>query len=515
MSIPASNIVQVNPAVVAANGNPLALNGLFLTENTQMPTGTVLAFTSAAAVSNFFGPSSAEYTQALIYFGGYIGSSVIPGQMLFAAFNLAARAAFLTSGSLAGLTLTQLQAFDGTLTLTINGTTETSSTINLAGATSFSNAATLIQAGFTGTVPVVTYNAVTSAFVFTSPTTGAASTITFATGTIAADLNLTSATGAYLSQGAVLDTPNTAMNNAVASTQNFVSFVTLWEPTVSDKVNFAIWSNGQNNRYLYLAWDTDAQAIVQNSTECFGAVALAAAYNGVAAISGNAADVAVQVAAGTAPVGTTLAIAALATATFVAGTIASINFSQTNGRITLAFRSQGGLISTCTDTTSSATLLANGYSFYGTYATANQNFTFFYNGNMPGEFDWIDTFINQVFMNSQFQLDDMTLLTQVGFVPYDPAGYALLRASKQDTINTMLNFGGIATGVVLSSAQIAEINQAAGVNAASVIQTNGYYLQILDPGATVRAARGTPVQNFWYADGGSVQRLVLASIEVQ
>lgn len=515
MSIPASNIVTINPGVVAAGGNPLSLNGLFLTENTSMPTNTVLSFPTALAVSKYFGPSSGEYLQSQIYFGGYTNGSLIPSAMLFAAFNLAARAAFLTSGSLAGLTLTQLQTFDGTLILTINGTLETSSTINLAGATSFSNAATLIQAGFSGTVPTVTYNAVTNTFVFTSPTTGTASTITFATGTIATDLGLTSATGAYLSQGDTADTPATALNSAIAVSQNFISIVTLWEPTVTDKTNFAIWSNGQNNRYLYIAWDTDAQAIVQNATEPFGAIAKLAGYNGVAAISGSAADIATLIAAGSVPAGTTLATATLAVASFVAGTIASINFAQTNGNITLAFRNQSGLSPTCTSTPTDKTLIANGYSFYGQYATANQQFTFLNNGNMPGEFGWINDFVNQVYMNSQFQLDDMTLLTNVGQVPYDPTGYALLRQSKQGTINAMLNYGGIQTGVVLSTEQVAAVNQAAGVNAASVIQTNGYYLQILDPGATVRAARGTPIQNLWYTSGGSVQQLVLSSLEVQ
>jgi hypothetical protein len=172
------------------------------------------------------------------------------------------------------------------------------------------------------------------------------------------------------------------------------------------------------------------------------------------------------------------------------------------------------LVPTCANQQLAANLLANGYSFYGSYATANQGFIFFYNGQMPGEFEWLDTFADQVYLNSQFQSALLTLVTQVGAVAYDPAGYSLIRSALQGPINAGLNFGSIRTGVVLSSAEIAEVNAQAGVDAATQIQNQGYFLQILDPGATARAARQTPIINFWYADGGAVQKFQVASIDV-
>jgi hypothetical protein len=216
--------------------------------------------------------------------------------MIFAPFNLAARSAFLQSGSLAGLSLTQLEALSGTLILTVAGVVETSAAIDLSTAGSFSGAATLIQAGFTTPPFTVAWNPVTSAFVITTTATGATETITFASGTLAAGLNLTQATGAILSQGAALDTPATAMANAVRVTQNFASVVTLWEPTLSDKEGFAAWFNAANMAYLYLGWDSDPNASVQGNTTSFGAVAKAAQYNGVACISG---DPALALASGT------------------------------------------------------------------------------------------------------------------------------------------------------------------------------------------------------------------------
>ena len=83
-----------------------------------------------------------------------------------------------------------------------------------------------------------------------------------------------------------------------------------------------------------------------------------------------------------------------------------------------------------------------------------------------------------------------------------------------DTINAAINFGAIRAGVPLSAAEIAEINMAAGQPVASAISTQGWYLQILDPGPEIRAVRGTPIQDFWFTDGGAVQKLTLQSVDV-
>ena len=59
------------------------------------------------------------------------------------------------------------------------------------------------------------------------------------------------------------------------------------------------------------------------------------------------------------------------------------------------------------------------------------------------------------------------------------------------------------------------MNQAAGRDVSTTIEQQGYYLQILDPGAQVRGNRGTPIINFWYTDGGIIQGITVNSVEVQ
>lgn len=506
MTIPASDIVTVNPGVVGSGGNPLALNGVMLSKNILLPTKAVQSFASPDAVSAFFGPASDEYALAQIYFLGFDNSTIKPGALLFAPFVDTARAAWLQSGSLAAMSLTQLQALSGVLTLTVNGVSNTSSSINLATATSFSDAASKIAAGFLGSPLTCAWNAVNSTFTLTSATTGDSSTITYATGTLSAGLKLTAATGALLSQGQAVDTPTTAMDMVKHATQNWVDFMTLWEPDLATKELFAVWTNAQNQRYAYIAWDTDGQAVVNGSTTCFGAVAKALAYDGVVPVSGDANAATAQ--------GTTLAAATRNLAALVLGTVASIDFSRTNGRITAAFKSQSGFIPTVLDQQVAANLLANGYSFYGAYATANDQFNFIYNGQMSGKWKWLDTFVDQVYLNSQFQLALLSLLTSVKSIPYNQAGYSLIRAAMIDPINAGLNFGSIRTGITLSESQKAQVNQAAGLDVSTIIEQQGYYLQILDPGAQVRGNRGTPVINFWYTDGGAVQKINVASIDI-
>lgn len=570
-SIPAARLAQVIPGVLSAGGNPLALNSVYLTSDPSIPYGAALAFASAVDVSDWFGPSAPETILANVYFAGFINCTVLPGTLYFTQFNTAPIGAYLRGGSVAGMTLTQLQALSGTLAVTINGVLNTSAAINLSGATSFTNAATLIQAGLqsataifsgtasqatsvvtiattvsgslavgdvlsgsgvsgpatiislgtytvlagTGTVNVSTsatvslgtatvagvgtcvYDALREAFVIDSPTTGVNSTISFATaGTLANGLNLTSVLGAVTSQGAIANTPAGVMAQVVAATQNWATFLTVAEQSLSNKEAFAAWVQTTNKRYLYVAQDSDQSPTTSpNATGSFGNIVNAAQDDGVMPVY---------------DISGTGVIAAFQTAI-----AASINFNQRNGRTTAAFRGQAGLVAQVTNETVYDNLVANGYNCYAAFATANQQFTQNQPGQISGEFRWFDTYIDQIYLNSQFQLALMKLLASVPAVPYVTRGYNLIRSALLDPINQGLNFGSIVSGVQLSASQSAQLNNATGdTGATATIQNTGWYLQILDPGAIVRGGRGTPTINFYYSDGGSVQQISMASIDV-
>ena len=487
-SIPVSELVSVNPSVLGTGGSPLSMNSVFLTTNTNVPLGDVSSFADAQAVSDFFGATSVEATAANIYFAGFSGSTIKPSVLYFAQYNPTAASAYTRGASLASMTLTQLKTLSGTININVDGVAKTG-TINLSSATSWSNAATIISTALG--VPV-NFDTQLQAFEIYSATTGVNSTVEYAGGTLSPSLMLTKAKGAVISLGAAADDPVTAMDNVVKSTLDWVTFTTLYEPTLADKTAFASWTNSKGDRYAYVAWDTDVAATQAGNTTSFGMVCKNAQYDGTIAIYGG-----------------------VEKAAFVCGMIASINFTETNGRVNFAYRTQSGLTPDVTDATIATNLLANGYNFYGAYAVGKNRYTIFYNGETAGRWKWANTYIYQIRLNSQLQLALIELLVNTKSIPYNALGIALQRAACQDPINEALNFGAIREGVTLSEQQKAIINMEAGFDAATQIETNGYYLLIQQASAQVRGLRASMPMKLWYADGGDVNSINLASIAVQ
>jgi len=158
-TLPASLDVNVVPSVISAGGSALQMSGLFLTQETRPPLGSVLSFANAgqpnpaANVSAYFGPLDPVTSYAKTYFAGFSGGSATPAAMLVAQYNSGPVPAYLRGGSVAALTLAQLQGISGTLTVTMDGYARTAAALNLSAATSFSSAATIIQTAINTGLP--------------------------------------------------------------------------------------------------------------------------------------------------------------------------------------------------------------------------------------------------------------------------------------------------------------------------------------------------------------------------
>lgn len=510
-TIPARAIVQVVPGVLAAGGSALDMIGLMLTNSTRVPIGSVQPFASADDVGEYFGDASQEATVAGKYFLGYTNATKLPGSILIAQYPSSAVAAWLR-GFNTGLSLTQLKALTpGTLSIDVNGSTKTSASIDLSGATSFTNAATIIEAAFTTPGFTVTYDSQSGGFLFTNSSTGASSTITAAAvGSLATSLKLTTAAGAITSQGADAATPGPFMDDLIDVTQNWATFFTLFDPDVSgndNKMAFAEWNNDQGNQFAYVAWDTDV-----TPTQTVPATSSL----GYLLEQGNF--------SGTFPMWVLDSTQGPLKAAFISGTAAATNFNRLNGRITYAFRSQTGLVADVTTQSVAANLggdpqsigsRGNYYNFYGAYATRNDQFVWNQRGFVSGPFLWFDSYINQIWLNNQLQLALMVMLGAQNSIPYNAAGYAMIEAACLDPIQQAITFGAIRAGVTLSQSQAQQVNAASGLDIADTIQAQGWYLQVADAAPQVRAARASPPCTLWYTDGQSVQAINLASINIQ
>ena len=127
-----------------------ALDRLFLDPNNRMPLYKVLSFNNETEAANFFGAASVEASLAAQFFAGYHGSSA---HMLFARFPVGGARAHLYGANLSDLTLGQLQAINGSLSVGSQGY-DYSASINLSGVASFPAAAARITAALNRRLPV-------------------------------------------------------------------------------------------------------------------------------------------------------------------------------------------------------------------------------------------------------------------------------------------------------------------------------------------------------------------------
>jgi len=494
MTIPASYIVAINPRLIPAGGTDLEFNGLFLTENAMIPADApLMAFTSAETVSAFFGETSNEYAVAAQYFLGYNNSFSKPRRLMFGRRVSSAVGAWLRGAKFNG-TLAEIQAVtSGVLTITINETEISISSVDLSGATSFSDAASTIETALDAELTGVTmaYSSLTGAFQINSPATGATETISFASGTLAELLNLTETAGAVLSQGSDALTQTANMNAIKRQSQNWVTFTTLYTATDSEHLGLAAWASAQGIDYLYVGWTNDARLLVQGGTSDIASQIEAAEYGATALVYDN-----VMVAA------------------FVLGCAASINWERYQGTINFAFKHADGLAPTVTDETTAALLDAKGVAYVGKFATRNDAFTFLYPAAMFGRYGFIDAFVNTIWLKNVMQVSIMNGLTNAGRVPYNDRGYALIRAWLQDPVNRAKNNGVIDDNVTLSESQKAQIFNETGKDLTTELWTQGYAILVEDAGAAVRVGRNSPNISVYYTYGGSVNRIEVASTAV-
>lgn len=485
MTIPASQLVDITPRVIGGGLSGLAFVGTFLSKNASLPTATAVPFYSQKAVGEYFGTSSNEYALAGNYFLADSNSARKPNVLWFYRYVDTATAAFLrgiTPASLNELT----EVTSGSFGIKINGTSVSVTGLDLSSQVSYSGVASAIQtklaSGLAGTT--CTWDSNFQAFVITSPTTGSTSTIEFATaGSTGTDVSeLLGLTSGALSQGSAVTSLTDTMSGCVNSNSNFWSFMPVWEENSTEALELAGWCNSQGVRFMYAMVDTSNAGLTANNQACLAYQV--ADYYGVCSLYN------------------TKALGAMAM-----GIGASVDPAQLNGRKTWAYKQQNGLAYTVNDETSAPILLANGYNFYGNYATASNQFKLFQNGQISGNAKWLDTYYGQVFIKDGLQNAWINALMMNNTIPYNQAGYGVLRAAAMDTINTAVNAGFIREGVKLSESQKATVYQEAGLDISGALETQGWYLQILDPTTEVRSERGTPIVNFWYMDGGSVQRI--------
>lgn len=493
MAITASNIVQVLPRILKATGNDLVFNGVVLDSNDTIPSDTSLAFASATEVGEYFGTSSDEYKFAGTYFGGFDNSQVKPATLYFYRLNSGDTKAWVRGEALnvknALASIKQISS--GTLTITIDAVGKEYTGIDLSACTSYSDVANAVQTATNGDL-TLEFNSQFNAFIIKGATDGATSTLSVPTGDVATALGFNAET-AVISDGQDANTMTQSMENLVDGFTNFVTFTTITEPTDAEALELAQWATTNYTAgvlYLYVCWDTSKANFDPNSTTVISEQLQAE------------------------NVGATCVCYGLTMASFVMGVTASIAWDQANSTITYAFKHLSGFGADIDKTSYANALDKHKVNYMGNFATRNDNFILSHNGAMLGEWDWIDTYINAVWLCNALQVQLMAMIETTNRIPYNENGYAKIRSNCKDIINRAINNGVIDLGVNISDAQKAELTTLLGADYSDEIKNNGYYLQIVDATASIRQARNTPSINLVYTYAGSVHKLVVPATAV-
>ena len=217
-TIPASNFVQVIPSVEGLAGSPLAMIGLVLTSSTRVPINSIVPLGTPTAVANYFGASSSQATGAGYYFAGYDNSDVKPLSILFTQYPTSAVQAWARGAPLY-VSLATLQTYTGNTSVVIDGNTWTATGTSLASATSFSNAASLLQTAITASPPTGSSSTTSTIAATTNAFTGSIYGNTLTITAISSGLIVpgTTVTGTGVTSGTIITSQLTGTNQGVGT----------------------------------------------------------------------------------------------------------------------------------------------------------------------------------------------------------------------------------------------------------------------------------------------------------
>lgn len=232
----------------------------WFTVNPLVPTNTLIEFTTAAEVGDYFGTDSEIYKRAFFYFGWISKKNTRASKLGVARWANADTAAQIY-GAKGTYTLAQFTGITaGAFTFHLNGANHTIAATNLSAAGSLAAVAAAIQAAMrTVLLPLVApltvvFDATRGSFNFDGhDTTGDPNPISITDGaqTLAAALGWT--TGAILSDGVQAQSITDILTASVTASNNFGSFnfTDDADMTLDDVTEAAVWNAAQNVDFQY------------------------------------------------------------------------------------------------------------------------------------------------------------------------------------------------------------------------------------------------------------------------
>ena len=544
MPVSFSRYVDITSGIGAgASVSTRNLGALIVTNNPLVPTNTLVTFTSAAQVGQYFGTTGEEYARAVFYFGWVSKAITTPSQLSFWFWNANAATGSLIYGVSPPSALSAFTAISaGDFTLTLGGYTGHITGINLSAAGSLTAVASAVQTairavsagGTAWTAATVTYNSLTSQFNLVSGTTGT-DTVAVTAGTINDIAGLLGwLTGAILSSGTAAQTVSANLNSLLQISNNFGSFVyeqapftralataTFYTPSMMSVSAISVGQlavgqtitgtsvpsgttitglgTGSGGTGTYSVSTTSAFTLGTTSITALQSLTLtelvsAANWNNslnpniqfLFSVQVSSANASAWASAFSAIGGVTLTLASPVSVEYpeMAPMMieAATDYTARNSVENYMFQQFNLTPSVTTDAAANIydPLLIN---YYGLTETAGQNIAFYQRGFMYGTATQPsdqNIYVNEIWFKDAIAASIMTLLLSATQVPANATGQAMLTAQLQTVINQALFNGTISVQKTLTSAQKSYITNVTGSPTAwQQVQTSGYWFNVV------------------------------------
>jgi len=459
------NIVSGVGAGAAVAQRQLILR--LITQNSVLPPGIVAEFSNSDSVGAYFGQQSEEYKRSQAYFSFISKNILSPKKLSFARWVSAAIAPMIV-GDATPKTLASFTGVNaGTLTLNDGGTAIPLAAIDFSAAETLTDVAAALQTKIRAnadpqlTTATVTYNTNTNQFVLTGSVTGQGTLTATATG-LNTDVSalLGWSTGSAVSvPGQAADTPDVSVQKSAAISNNFGTFayttpaVPLTNPQITA---IAAWTHAQNNNFMFLC-----PTPLSNLATLY---ALVKGYSGVGlnVASATAANDYVEQSG--------------------AEILAATDYNQPNASQNYMFYQFPNRNVTVSDDTTADLADLNRGNYIGVTQSAGQPLAFFQRGVLCGggtAATDMNTFANEMWLKATITTQFLSLFLNVGRVPANTQGQAILLGILQTVIDLAKANGVISVGKTLTAVQQQYITSlSADPTAWRQVQTIGYWVTI-------------------------------------
>jgi hypothetical protein len=455
------------------------LIGNFVTTNPELPTKSMITFTTDTEVGNYFGFESSEYDYAINYFG-YVSKSVTkPGKIMFSSYSPSDTNAIAMGGKLSASDLTLIKAVTaGGFTITHAGTSGTIADVDHSGDSDFASVASTLQTkiqalgdGFS--TATVTFNAARSRIEITVVGVGSL-TLTASVGNELSVLGF-EALDSKISNGISAQSPVEAMSLMIQESDNFGSFLFIDGLSIENHVSVAKWNKAQNVMFIY-----HVSAIEANSVDWSAALV----DIGGTCITFNAIPSENKC---------TLAMAAQA----------AINYNRINATINFMFIVDGNYTADVTDDTTATQLDKLRINYYGRTQKGGVPYSFYQRGILCGtgnDITSMSEYSNEQWLKSYAQSKHMELLLSSEISADDDGRGKLMGMMLDDgsVISLAKKNGTISIGKNLNQTQKIKVQEMTGDPLAYLqIESTGFWYNVEfiefvnDSGATENKASYT------------------------